>query len=134
MKMWNEYGAEHSSRMRVIGKFKDARSAAIAKEYIDNLIDNLAKVVGMDDRRTHFSEDISDVLLNAKFHMLHPFEIDQFFGERIPSFDKKSDTLTLYTDEAEVTALIKLLLHKGARVEVFSENDYPPDEDEEELE
>jgi hypothetical protein len=39
--------------------------------------------------------------------------------------ERKNDQIVITTDELEVSAFLKLLIDKGARVEMYSAHDYP---------
>jgi hypothetical protein len=41
------------------------------------------------------------------------------------SVDIKGSKVVITTDESEVSAFIKVLLDKGAKVEIYSSHDYP---------
>jgi len=64
-----------------------------------------------------------DLLTKAKLNTLSPAELDQF------NYDLKlrrdGNKVALHTDESEVSAVLKVLIEKGARVEVYSAHDYP---------
>ncbi len=40
----------------------------------------------------------------------------------------KDDKIILTTNESEVSAFFKLMIEKGAKVEIYSANDYPDTE------
>lgn len=126
MKIWYGYGSEHSMNLVMIGRFKDAVSAAKAKEVIDRLTDQVnadaqAGLVG--EGTEHFSDGMLDLLTNVKVHTLRPTELEQFTYD--VNVEIKGSQIVLTTDEVDVSAFLKVLIDMGARVEVYSAHDYP---------
>jgi hypothetical protein len=122
MKIWNSYGSEHSANLVMIGKFTDVTSAEAAKDAIDEI----EKFVGDHDSRegaVRYSDAEMDLFKRLNFYWLQPGELEQFRYD-IRS-ELQGDSIVVTTDETEIAALLKLLLAKGARVEVYSAHDYP---------
>jgi hypothetical protein len=127
MKIWHCYGSEHSMNLVMIGSFKQVVDAKEAK----TLIDELAVQVGKEPMRSYdddpsearFSKEMLALLSNAKLHTIVPAELEQFIYD--VHAEQKGNTLVLTTDESEVSAFLKLLIEKGAKVEVYSRHDYP---------
>lgn len=128
MKLWFGYGSEHSMNLVMIGRFKEASDAAQAKQAIDRLTNHIyAEVeagrmeVGQPPDR--YSQEISDVLRDVEIYTIGLAELEQFAYDVTVSIDGAQ--VVVKTDEIEVSAFLKVLLDKGARVEVFSAHDYP---------
>jgi hypothetical protein len=122
MKIWNSYGSEHSANLVMIGKFTDAASAEAAKDAIDEV----EKFIGDHDSREgaeRYSDAEMDLFKRLNFYWLQPGELEQFRYD-IRS-ELQGDSIVVTTDETEIAALLKLLLAKGARVEVYSAHQYP---------
>jgi hypothetical protein len=122
MKTWNSYGSEHSANLVMIGKFIDVASAEAAK----HAIDEIEKFVGDQDSREgaeRYTDAEMDLFKRLNFYWLQPGELEQFRYD-IRS-ELQADSIVVTTDETEIAALLKLLLAKGARVEVYSAHDYP---------
>lgn len=127
MKIWKEYGSEHSMNLVMIGHFKEARDAEKAKR----LMDQIAEQVGTNADRHHgdtgpqdrFSDAMLELLKTAKLYILSPTELEQFAYD--VHVDVKDNKVVITTDEVDVSAFLKVLLDKGARVEVYSAHDYP---------
>jgi hypothetical protein len=122
MKTWNSYGSEHSANLVMIGKFRDATSAEAAKDAIDEI----EKFVGDHNSREgieRYSDAEMDLFKRLNFYWLQPGELEQFRYDI--SSELQGDSIVVTTDETEIAALLKLLLAKGARVEVYSAHDYP---------
>ena len=114
----------------MIGKFKDVGSAEKAKAAIDE-ITAFMRVRDEDSRDAdHYSDGVLAVLRKVEFHSCAPMELEQFTYDM--SAELKGDQIVITTDEPDISAFLKLLIEKGARVEVYSSNDYPDKTDKDE--
>ena len=123
MKIWNSYGSEHSMNLVMIGRFEDSTSAADLKDTIDQLTKQVSK--DMDDgliqyggRTDKYSDGMLFLLQKLKVHCIAPAELEQFAMDINSKTTGKEVVIT--TNEADVSAFLKLLVDKGARVDVFS--------------
>ena len=64
-----------------------------------------------------------DLFKRVDVYSISPAELGQFSYD--VSVSVESDHLVVTTDEIDVSAFLKVLLDKGARVEVYSAHDYP---------
>ncbi len=130
MKIWNGYGSEHSMNLVLIGRFKREQDAVKVVKDIDKLSDQASEddshftAFGeLEDQR--FSGDMLSLLSSLKLHTLGPAELGQLVSEH--HLSREGDQITVTTDEAEISVFVKLFIEAGAKVEVFSAHDYPPD-------
>lgn len=123
MKIWNSYGSEHSANLVMIGTFKSAESAEKAKAVIDKLSDLLRASDEDLYSGERFPNDVLNLLQELNFHSLAPSELVQFVFE--VNSELIGNQIKLTTDEIDVSAFLKLLIDNGARVEVYSNHDYP---------
>jgi hypothetical protein len=126
MKMWIGHSSEHSMNLVMIGRFKKARSAEEAAKLIARLIDSVqaeSEHYANPAELHRFTESMLKLLTDANLHSLGPQEIEQFQYD--VHVDTKEKEIVLRTDEADVSAFLKVLLDKGARIEVYSAHDYP---------
>src|SRR6266511_5687467 len=128
VRLWFGYGSEHSMNLVMIGRFKDASDATLAKQAIDRLTDHVnAEVeagrmeVGQPTGR--YDDAVSVLLGELAVYSIGPAELEQFAYSATVSLD--GTEVVLETDEIEVSAVLKVLIDKGARVEVFSAHDNP---------
>ncbi|MFK4189215.1 DUF6375 family protein [Streptomyces sparsogenes] len=128
MKVWYGYGTEHSMNLVMIGRFKDATTAERAHTIIKELTTALQAeeeagrlTVGEPDDR--YSDEVLKLLSDLNIHSVGPRELEQFLYDLTVRRDGSSIVVT--TDETDVQALLKVLLDKGARIEVYSAHDYP---------
>jgi hypothetical protein len=128
MKVWTGYGSEHSMNLVMIGLFKEASDARDAKDLIADLVGRASKEpirsYKDDLRDARFSDEMLDFLVNkSKISTLGPAEVEQFaYDVNVAQIDNK---LILRTDESDVSGFIKLLIERGAKVEIFSAHDHP---------
>jgi len=111
----------------MIGRFKDAGRAVEAKWVIDQLTEHVraeteAGQMEIGARADRFSDKLLDLLQKLKFHDIAPAELEQFGYDFNVKLDDKLVVLT--TDESDVSAFLKVLVGKGARVEVYSAHEY----------
>ncbi|PHV50032.1 hypothetical protein CSQ91_02205 [Janthinobacterium sp. BJB301] len=130
MKIWNGYGSEHSMNLVLIGRFKRAQDA----EKVERDIEKLSAQVSKDDSHSsvfgepedqRFSDDMLSLLRSLSLNILGPTDLDQLISDH--HLKREGDRITVTTDEAEVSAFVKLFIEAGAKVEVFSAHDYPSD-------
>lgn len=128
MKIWNEYGSEHSMNLVLIGRFKRAQDA----EKVEMDIGKLSAQVSKDDSFSiawnaledqRFSDEMLALLSRLKLNTLSPADLGQLVSDH--NLRREGDRITVTTDEAEVSAFVKLFIEAGAKVEVFSAHDYP---------
>lgn len=128
MKIWNGYGSEHSMNLVLIGRFKRVQDA----EKVEKDIGRLSAQASKDDSHSisfgepedqRFSDEMLSLLRSLKLNTLGPADLGQLVSEH--HLSRKGDRITITTDEAEVSAFVKLFIEAGAKVEVFSAHDYP---------
>jgi septation ring formation regulator EzrA len=123
MKLWYGYGSEHSNNLVMIGHFESVEDAEETLEQINHLIEILPNMVDIDNIPNRFEEEIYDLLRKEKIYNLGPTDLEQFLYE---THTKIADNkIILTTEELEVSAFMKLMINKGAKVEIFSAHDYP---------
>lgn len=128
MKIWNSYGSEHSMNLVLIGHFKEIRDA----QEVEKLFTEVAEQVRAEDAdsttditdgRQRFSDAMLALLEKHKIYSLAPTELEQFIYDT--KLTREDKTITINTEEADVSAFIKLFIDNSAKVEVYSAHDYP---------
>ena len=141
MKIWTSFGSEHSSNIVMIGRFRTVEQAREAKRIIDELSDLVvsdphAQRSSQDPARQddeprvtrRFSEEILAFLRRAELHDLSPADLDDLRSEF--SVKHRGKDVRLWTDDIDLSAFLKILIDKRARVEVYSAHDYADDTNE----
>jgi len=131
MKIWIGHGSEHSMNLVMIGWFKDAGKAASAKQAIDRLVQQVnadidAGLLKVGERTNEFTGSMLKTLEEVKLYSVLPAEMEQFAYD--VGITVKENQVVLTTEESDVSAFLKLLLDKGARLEVYSAHEYPESE------
>lgn len=131
MKIWYSYGSEHSMNLVMIGRFNDVGDADKAKQVIEWITaqvdaDVKAGLMKVGEPPDRFTMDMLELLGKVSVHSIGPTELEQF------AYDVKvkveANQVVVTTDEIDVSAYLKVLLDKGARVEVYSAHNYPETE------
>ena len=120
MKLWNAYGSEHSAKLRIIGTFKSVNDAEEAAELFNQLLELWETEPKSGES---FSEEMREVMVRNNFMTFNendPKQLGYFYP-----LENKGDKIIVDTDELEIQALLKVLINKGAKVEVYSRHDYP---------
>jgi len=132
VKIWHGYGSEHSANLVMIGHFKDVGEAQKALKVIELLKDGVQHgvdsgeiVVG--DYLSRYSDAIMDLFARGEVHSIGPAELEQFVYD--VGVKREGKDVVITTDEIDVSAFLKVMINKGARVEVRSRHDYPEEEE-----
>ncbi|OGP56886.1 MAG: hypothetical protein A2V67_01310 [Deltaproteobacteria bacterium RBG_13_61_14] len=128
MKLWSSYGSEHSANLVMIGRFKEVGDAEAAKEVIDRLTeqardDERAGKTHIGETPDRYTDGMLDLLSKLNVASVNPVELEQFLYDVKTTL--RNDEIVLTTEENEVSAFLKVMIDKGARVEVYSAHDHP---------
>lgn len=124
MKIWNGYGSEHSMNLVMVGQFKSIEDAKKAKDLIESVTENIYDKVDCGDKRPkRFSDEVMEVLREKELYFFGPEELEQFRYDN--SLEIEGDKLIFRTEENDISVFLKLLLHQGAKVQVYSGHEYP---------
>jgi hypothetical protein len=114
----------------MIGTFKEAVEADQTKQLIDEMIERVRdepqQPMDLDPQQSRFSKEMLAFLMKSKLNTIGPAELDQFNYDLSTTLE--GNKVVLRTDESEVSAVLKLMIERGARVEVYSAHDYPDKE------
>ncbi|WP_217567288.1 DUF6375 family protein [Streptomyces sp. GbtcB7] len=128
MKVWYGYGTEHSMNLVMIGRFEDATTAERAHVLIKELTTALqaeeeAGRLTVGEPNDRYGDEVLKLLSDLNIHSIGPRELEQFLYDL--DVRRDGDSIVVTTDETDVQALLKVLLDKGARIEVYSAHDHP---------
>ncbi|HLI56008.1 MAG TPA: DUF6375 family protein [Actinomycetota bacterium] len=128
MKVWYGFGTEHSMNLVMIGRFQDAAAAETVRRIIEEFkfavqADETAGRLTVGEPSRIYSDEILRLLMQTNIHNIGPDELEQFLYD--VNVTREGDSIVITTDETSVEAFLKLMLSKGARVEVYSAHDYP---------
>jgi hypothetical protein len=127
MKLWFGYGSEHSANLVIIGQFEDAEAARKTQD----LLNEATTISRADEDAGHLTRgsiqaDFSKPLLDfvgrtnlAVFGYGDPEQLLYDYTVR-----REGDRLVITTEEYDTNAIMKILLHNGAKVEVYSAHDH----------
>jgi hypothetical protein len=111
----------------MIGRFKDAREAAKTKQVIEWLTEQInadvqAGLIEIGSPADRYTDKMLDYLRGIEVYSIGPPELEQFGYDFTIEID--DDKVIITTEEIDVSAFLKVLLNKGARVEVYSAHHY----------
>lgn len=125
MRIWYSYGSEHSMDLVLVGTFETVTGAEAAIEKMEALR-TLAESEWSDDDWRYQDERMPDSLMNAlinlKLYNMGRSDVDIYAFEH--TVERRDSTVRVQTEESEVQGFLKVLIHFGARVEVFSRHDW----------
>lgn len=128
MKIWYQHCSEHSANLVMIGHFEDATGATRAKEVIDAISGQVAEdqqagtlVIGSPSER--FGEEMLGLLMRLNIGALGPQELEQFAYD--VTVKVEGNKIVITTDELDVSAFLKVMFHRGARIEIYSAHEHP---------
>lgn len=127
MKVWHEYGTEHSMNLKLIGHFAERQEARAAAKAIDIFTaaaeaEHAAGRLEYGEPPSLFSDDLLAVMSELNIHSLGHADLEQFLYHADVEVD--GTDVVVQTDELDVIAFIKVLLLKGAKVEMYSRHDH----------
>lgn len=123
MKIWYGYGSEHSNNLVMIGHFKSIEDAEKTQKLIEHLSEELSDKIDIETSYDRFGDNVLDLLRKENCYVLSPPELEQFLYEK--NIRVEGDKIILTTEEFEVSAFFKLMINKGAKVEIYSAHNYP---------
>lgn len=128
MKVWLGYGSEHSANLVIIGTFKSTEEAQDTKSLLDEMTriaeqDEKSGHLKIDGGNTKFSKTFLEYCGEQNFMWFGPNDPTQFLYENRTRVE--GDKLVITTEESEFSAFLKVMLHGGAKIEIYSAHDYP---------
>lgn len=122
MKIWKSYGAEHSLNLIIVGKFKEVADAEEFKALVNTLTDFLRKESEFDMDANRYSPAVLEYLGKKNLFCLSPQQLGQLLYDM--QIKQQGNKIQISSDD-DLNAFITMLIHQGAKVEVFSAHDYP---------
>jgi len=127
MKVWVGFGSEHSANLVIIGKFKTAAEATEANDLL-KIFAKLANeahddgTLKLDGGNSKFPEPILEAIAEHNFAELShddPITLVYEFDSQVAG-----DRMIITTDELNIGAFMKVMIHGGAKIEVYSAHDH----------
>jgi Family of unknown function (DUF6375) len=128
MRIWHSYGSEHSMDLVLVGTFETISGAEAAIERMEAL-KPLAEAEWSDNDWRRQDErmppSLADELRKLKLYDMGRSDVDIYGLDH--SIERHGSTVRVRTEESEVQGFLKVLIHLGARVEVFSRHNWNED-------
>lgn len=111
----------------MIGKFEENREASQAFAAIQHIMNRTSADVEAGQLEVgapldRYTDAMMELAKELNLYSLRPAEFEQFVYD--VDVNLKDDKIVITTDEADVSAFLKFLVEKGARVEVYSAHDH----------
>lgn len=122
MKIWIGYGSEHSANLVIIGKFESDNDAEAAL----NLLNEATAIARADEAGGVLSPgEVTKTFSPAIMDLYQCTELSLNYGdpeELLYDYQAKreSNKVVITTDETDINAFIKVLLHHAAKIEIYS--------------
>ena len=131
MKVWTGFGTEHSYRLVMIGRFKEPKEAKAVEQIIKRITAQVMEEENIPSydatpRQRRYSKPMLDLLSELHVHSVSSTELEQLSYD--VRYEVKEDSIIFNTNEIDVAAFMKILVEKGARVEMYSAHNYPDEE------
>jgi hypothetical protein len=128
MRIWYQHGSEHSANLVMIGHFEDVTDAAKVKEIIDAITKQVTEdqnkgTLALGSPSERYGDEMLALLGRLNVSVIAPQELEQFAYE--VRAEVKGRDVVITTDEFDVSAFLKVMVVRGARVEVYSAHDHP---------
>jgi hypothetical protein len=129
MRIWHSYGSEHSMDLVLVGTFETVSTAEAAIERLEALkVLAEAEWSADDDWRRQDERmpgTLVDELSKLKLYEMGRSDVDIYAFDH--SIERNGSTVRIRTEESEIQGFVKVLIHLGARVEVFSRRQWNED-------
>lgn len=130
MKVWHGFGTEHSMNLKMIGHFADVLEAREAAGAIGALTaaaeaEQQAGRLAPGEPFRLFSEELLAAMSEVQIYSLGHADVEQLLYDVDVSVE--GSDVVVQTDEIDVIAYIKVLIAKGAKVEMYSRHDHKTD-------
>lgn len=111
----------------MIGCFKCAEDANQVTKLMEELSDGLIDKIDVDTPqfRYGYSDEVYELLKKLNCFHLTPHELEQFLIIGMHDVRLDGNKIIVQTDEDDVSAYFKLMLHHGAKVEIYSRHYFP---------
>lgn len=113
----------------MIGRFKTEEEAKEAEGLIDAfkaVVEDASehREINVGESNERFPERILEFARsNDGIFLIRPEELEQVLYD--VSIERKENQINITTDEFDVSALMKILIDMGARIEIYSAHKYP---------
>jgi hypothetical protein len=126
MKIWFGYGSEHSANLVIIGEFKNADEAQRSLD----LLNEATQIARADEDAGHISAGtVTRQISEAQIDFFKRTSLPLGYGgpeQLLLEFHprREGNRVVITTEEDEINAILRILLHGGAKMEVYSAHDH----------
>jgi len=120
MKIWKTFAAEHSAKLKIVGSFKTEEDLEKVKEIIEAFLE--IDTHEQPTKEDYYTDKVMDIFKKYNFSVA-PEDVKHF--NHLHSINYDDNQIEIFTDELEIQGLISLMIQKGAKIEMYSQHNYP---------
>lgn len=122
MKIWFNYGSEHSMNLVLIGRFKSNTDAKAFAQDVEDLKEYLKKNSYSVINVKSFDSPIREYLVKNEISFLSPEQLEQILSYE--TLKSEGNEIKMTSDEF-LDGLVAWMIMRGAKAEIFSLHDFP---------
>ena len=122
MKIWFNYGSEHSMNLVLIGRFKSNTDAKAFAQDVEDLKEYLQKNSYSVINVKSFDSPIREYLVKNEISFLSPEQLEQILSYE--TLKSEGNEIKMTSDEF-LDGLVAWMIMRGAKAEIFSLHDFP---------
>ena len=121
MKIWYEHSADHSAKLKIIGKFKTVDDANLAMTRMNDIMKLMQQELTYRNSSDAYPVEILDYISKNNFG-LSKSAIES--AEYYHNIEQSGTTIEVSTDELEIQLFIETFINCGGKIEIFSKHNY----------
>jgi len=124
MRIWVSFSGDFTGILKIIGTFKSAEDASAAADAFNAMLAVNDKTVKKTEGGTEFSDELMQVFnTHALPHFSSEHELAEF--EAYTAVQSEGNKIVTEQRGLEIEALLKVLVSKEAKIELYRLKDYP---------
>ena len=120
MKIWHEHSADHSAKLKIIGKFKTVDDAKLAMTRMDDIMKLMQQELEYIEG-AFFPKEVHKYMIENNF-CLSKSAIES--AEYYHDIEQSGTTIEVNTDELEIQLFIETFINCCGKIEIFSKHNY----------
>jgi len=123
MKIWVSFSGDFTGLMKIIGTFKSAEDASATAGAFNAMLGVKDKTVKETEKGTEFSDELTQVFEKHALPRFSSGDLAEF--EKYTAVQSEGNKIVTEQRGLELEALLKVLVTKKAKIELYRLTDYP---------